>query len=118
MHYVCIENELVVSILNYQPSVPDSVEVVEITDDEYQRLSEHTHYFSTESKSVVQYPAEVTSQKEQEVKNAVHREFLSSSDWKVLRHIRETALGITPSLSQEEYLALEQQRADAAGQVV
>lgn len=44
--------------------------------------------------------------------------FLSSTDWKVLRHIREKALGQPTTLSDAEYLALEQERQQAADSIV
>lgn len=43
--------------------------------------------------------------------------FLASSDWKVLRHIRQIALNETLSLSAEEYLALEGRRSAAASSI-
>lgn len=42
---------------------------------------------------------------------------LNSSDYKVLRHIRETALGIETSMTQEEYLTLEAQRESIARKI-
>lgn len=44
--------------------------------------------------------------------------FLVESDYKVLRHIRQKALGQQLTLSEEEYLTLEQQRSDAANKVI
>ena len=88
MNYVCIENNLVVSVLNYQPNVPSSVTVVEITDAQADGA------------------------------NGQEREFLNSTDWKVLRHLRQKALNITTSLSDAEYIQLEQQREAAAARIV
>jgi hypothetical protein len=39
MHYVCIENNLVVSILSYQPSVPETVTVQEISDEQANQIA-------------------------------------------------------------------------------
>lgn len=50
--------------------------------------------------------------------NAQALKFLAESDFKVLRHIRQKALGQELSLSDEDYLALEQERADAAARIV
>jgi hypothetical protein len=61
---------------------------------------------------------DVTSQLEQEAINAEAQAFLDSTDFKVMRHIRQKALGQELSLSEEEYLALEQQRSDAAASIV
>lgn len=61
---------------------------------------------------------DISSQLEQEQTNADSMVFLASTDFQVLRHIRQKALGQELSLSEEEYLALEQQRADAAARII
>ena len=61
--------------------------------------------------------AEMETQAISEKEKAEARQFLNQSDWKILRHIRQRALGIELSLSEEEYLALEQQRAEAAAKI-
>jgi hypothetical protein len=48
---------------------------------------------------------------------ATAKQFLVDTDWKVMRHIRQLALGETPSLSPEEYLALEALRSEAAASI-
>jgi uncharacterized protein (UPF0276 family) len=118
MYYVCIENNLIISILNYEPASPSSVNVVEITDDDYDKISKQTHYFNIDTNKVEAHHASVFEQKENELKNAEHREFLNNTDWKVLRHIREKALGITTTLSEEQYLDLENKRKIAAESIV
>jgi hypothetical protein len=40
--------------------------------------------------------------------------YLKSTDWMVLRHVRELALNMTTSLTQAEYIALETKRQAAA----
>ena len=114
MHYVCIENNLVISVLSYQPNVPSSVEVVEITDAQAAQIAAQTHYFEIASKSVTAVAAGITAQRAADIANGQEREFLNSTDWKVLRHIRQKALNITTSLSDVEYTQLEQQREAAA----
>ena len=114
MHYVCIENNLVVSILSYQPNVPSSVAVVEITDAQAVQIAAQTHYFDVPSRTVAAIAAGVAAQRATDVANGQEREFLNSTDWKVLRHIRQKALNITTSLSDVEYTQLEQQREAAA----
>jgi hypothetical protein len=118
MHYVCIENNLVVSVLNYQPNVPGSVTVVEITDSQAAQLAAQTHYFDIPSRSVTAVAAGVTAQRAKDLANGQEREFLNSTDWKILRHIRQKALNITTSLSDAEYIQLEQQREAAAARIV
>lgn len=117
MYYICIENNTVVSILNYKPEVPASVDVVEITDNNFQLIEEQTHYFDVETRSIKPVDPAVLDRKVIEVENAQYREFLNSTDWKVMRHIRESTLGLPHTLSDEEYRALEQQRAEAAAKI-
>lgn len=118
MYYVCIEDNNIISILNYEPAVPDSVEVVEISNSQHEQIIADTHRFDIATKQVVVNPSYSAEEKEQDQQNAVEREFLRSTDWQILRHIRQQALGQTTSLTEEEYLTLEQQRADAAARIV
>jgi hypothetical protein len=117
MNYVCIENNLVVSVLNYQPNVPSSVAVVEITDAQAAQIAAQTHYFDVSSRSVTAVAAGITAQRAADVANGQEREFLNSTDWKILRHIRQKALNIATSLSDAEYILLEQQREAAAARI-
>lgn len=118
MHYVCIENDLVVSILNYAPNVPNSVSVVEISNEQADQLVAQTHYFDVPTRTVKPVDASVTEQKARDAANAIEREFLNSTDWKVMRHIRQKALNIPTSLSDAQYIELEQQRQAAAARIV
>jgi hypothetical protein len=118
MHYVCVENEIIVSILNYQPSVPKSVAVFEITDQQAAQIQAQTHYFDLNSQTVKSVTGDLAAQKSQELSNAEKRELLNSTDWKVLRHIRQKALGIPTTLSDAQYLELEQQRETASQGIV
>ena len=111
MHYVCIENNTVVAILNYLPNVPSTVRLQEITDPQADQLRAQTHYFDIADNTV-------KSVAENVVANAQEREFLNNTDWKILRHIRQKALNIATSLSDTEYIQLEQQREAAAARVV
>jgi len=117
MHYVCIENNLVISVLSYQPNVPSSVEVVEITDAQAAQIAAQTHYFDVAIKAVAAVAAGVTAQRATDVANGQEREFLNSTDWKILRHIRQKALNVATSLSDAEYIQLEQQREAAAARI-
>ena len=60
----------------------------------------------------------VQVEQDQAVVNKQALDYLVSTDWMVLRHIRQKALGQTPSLTDEQYLALEQERADKAVLIV
>lgn len=119
MHYVCIENSQVISILNYQPNVPASVQTVAISDEQYNLITkEHTHYFDTVTLGVQPLADQALQNaeaiKKQQATNAEMRSFLANSDWKVLRHVRELALGKPTSLTPAEYLVLEAARENAA----
>jgi hypothetical protein len=114
MKYVCVENNKVISILKYAPTVPDSVTVVTITDEQYANMTAGNVKFDTATLTVVPYSAEELQVKQIKTDSNNYRSFLNNTDWKVLRHVREQALGITTSLTQEEYLDLEQQRENAA----
>jgi len=117
MHYVCIENNIVVSILSYQPNVPSSVTVVEITDAQAAQIAAQTHYFDISSRTVAAVASGVTAQRATDVANGQEREFLNSTDWKILRHLRQKALNIATSLTDAEYIQLEQQREAAAARI-
>lgn len=118
MYYVCIENEKVVGIQSYEPSVPSGILVVTITDDQHKQIMDQTHRFDIATKTVVPINSSEIAQREQEKLNAVEREFLNSTDWKIMRHIRQKALSIPTSLTEEQYLELEQQRQAAAARIV
>ena len=118
MYYVCIENNKVISVLNYEPNVPVSVTVIPITDAEEAQIIQQTHYFDVDSRTVKSVDPSVTEQKAQQLANAREQEFLNSTDWKVLRHIRQKALNITTSLTDAAYLELEQQRQSAAARII
>lgn len=117
MYYVCIENNKVCSILNYQPNVPATVTVHEITDTEYATLNNRLHWFNTVTLQVESLPDTELEKENQLALASSLRVFLQETDWKVLRHLRETALGIQTSLSESEYIALEQQRQQTAKQI-
>ena len=118
MHYVCIENNTVVAILNYPPSIPSTVRLQEITDAQANQLRAQTHYFDVSDSTVKSVAENVAAQKTTELANAQEREFLNNTDWKILRHIRQKALNITTSLTDAECIQLEQQREAAAARVV
>jgi hypothetical protein len=118
MHYVCIENNNIVGIQSYEPAVPNTVVVVTITDDQHNQIMNQTHKFDIATKTVVPIDTSILSQREQEKLNAIEREFLNSTDWQILRHLRQKTLGVTTSLTEEQYLALEQQRQAAASRIV
>jgi hypothetical protein len=118
MYYVCVENNNVVSVLNYRPSVPSSILVIEIDDAKAAQLQAQTHYFNVRTQRVEPVAGDLAAQKSRELTNAENKEFLNSTDWQVLRHIRQKALSIQTTLSDAQYLELEQQREAAASRIV
>jgi hypothetical protein len=117
MRYLCIEDNVVTATMTYEPAVPDTVRIVTITDSEYQKLADRTHYFDPVTDRVLPRTADMLAADDQAARIAEARRFLSDTDWKVLRHVREQALGKTTTLSQDEYLALERER-DAAAELI
>ena len=118
MHYVCVENNQVTSILNYKPGVPNTVTVVEITDEQYQMLVDGNHFFDTDIMAISPLSDQVIQGNKLVDDNAAKREYLSSTDWMVLRHVREKALGLETSLTEDKYLELEQKRQETAASIV
>jgi hypothetical protein len=118
MHYVCIEENKIISILSYSPAVPATVSVYEITDQQAEQIKDHTHYFNIDSKTLQPVASNVTAEKEQYRLSGIEREFLNSTDWKILRHMRQKALNVPTTLTDAQYLELEQQRQAAAARIV
>lgn len=118
MKYLCLENNIVISILSYEPTVPDSVTIIPITDDQYQNLENKSAYFDIKSMSVLDRDNIYRQNKKNKENNALEREFLNSTDWIILRHLRQKALNIETSLTEFEYLDLERQRHDASNRIV
>jgi hypothetical protein len=118
MYYVCIENNQVTGIQSYEPAVPSTVLVTTITDSQHQQILDQTHRFDVASRTVVAVDSAVLAEKEQYRLNGIEREFLNSTDWKILRHMRQKALNVPTSLTDAQYLELEQQRQAAAARIV
>jgi len=112
MPFVYIENNEVVSVLQHKAETPSSVEQIEISHNEYEGLFNESLIFDLSTRKVIENSNSQNVQKHE--KNAELRYFLQSTDWKVLRHIRETNLKLDTSLTDEEYLELEQKRQQAA----
>jgi hypothetical protein len=106
MYYICIENEFVISVLDYLPEVPLTVSVVEITKEEFDGLTTGKKQFDIETKTIID--SIIDSSLEEKLN------FLRSTDWMVLRHIREKSLELTTTLTEEEYLNLESKRQNVA----
>jgi hypothetical protein len=61
---------------------------------------------------------DISAEVEQSEINRQAKAFLQESDYKIIRHLGQKALGQQTSLSEEEYLALEQQRQQARNSIV
>lgn len=109
-YYICLEDGEFNHIHNYLPNVPDTIEVIEITEEDKKQLESDEYYFDVESKKVSIKPDSYFNKKEiiDEVYNS--KSFLNKTDYKILRHIREKSLGINTTLSNEELLNLEKER--------
>lgn len=118
MKYICIENNVVVSVLDYEPNVPSTIEVVKVSLDNFALLEAKTHYFDPIAKTIEKTKDETLLKLNQESVNIKNTRFLNESDWKVLRHVREKALGLETTMTEVEYLSLEQERQIAAKGIV
>ena len=118
VYYVCVEDGRVISMSTHQPNTPDSVTVRTITADEWNSINEEeTHWFNPGNLAVELLPDAVTNQKAVDENNRTQLSFLENTDWKVMRHIREKALGQPTTLSEDDYIALENERAVAAAAI-
>lgn len=114
MHYVCVEEGRVVNIVNYAPEVPKSMTVYPISDEEYSAIIFDTHYFDVGLGKVEQIPKHVAEHRQKFLAKKNGRAYLEETDWMVLRHIREKALDLPTTLTQEAYIALETERHEVA----
>lgn len=114
MYYVCVENKIVTSILDYEPAVPQGVTVVEINESEFKCINAGTHTFNVDSMNVQPVSPLVAAKREAEQQKVSDLAYLNNTDWKVLRHIREKALGLPTSMTEEQYKQLEQKRQQTA----
>jgi hypothetical protein len=118
MYYVCVEDNSVVNILNYEPAVPSTVSIRTISDLDFEKIQAQTHIYDVASSSVIAIASDILSRIEIEKQNGTELEFLKTTDWKVLRHIRQKSLGIPTSLTESQYLDLERLRDAAASRIV
>lgn len=112
--FICIENDIIISVLDYIPNVPDTVQVLEISDDDHEKINTGYYYFDVKKRKVLKIQGDDLKQLVIRDNNNKNQTFLNNSDWIILRHIREKALGIATSISEDEYLATEKLRQDAA----
>ena len=61
---------------------------------------------------------DISAQLEQEKINAEAKKFLSETDWKCQRHSDQKALGVSSSLSEEEFQSLLLARQEARNRII
>ena len=117
MYYVCVEEDQIVSILNYKPNVPNSVTVTVISDEDHNKINQQTHYFDIATSTVLPQQKDKIERIAALEISKKNQQLLSATDWQVLRHIRQKALGMPTSLSETEYLDLELERNRIAAEI-
>lgn len=55
MMYFCVENDILISVLDYEPTVPQTVTVVRVKEEYVKLLESKTHYFDPTKKKIVKY---------------------------------------------------------------
>ena len=109
---VCVENNRVVSVLQYKPNVPKNVNVYEISHLEYQDICDGDSYFDLETLSVKKKIINIPKENEKKLN------FLRKTDWKILRLLRESYLKIPTSLTEEEFQKLEEERQKISKEII
>ena len=117
MHYYCVENNQICSVSNYEPNVPESVSVYQVPDDIHDRIQAKDWWFNVESRQAEPLPTRVAAQLDADKTRQEKLTFLASTDWKILRHLRQKALNMETTLAEHEYLDLEFQRERTARSV-
>ena len=112
-YYACIDKGNFLCAINYEPNVSGDMVAYEITEEDYTNLTEYgfDYYFDQEEKAAKKKDEAVILRKKEILEHVL---FLKNSDWKVLRHLREKALGLETSMTEEEYLSLEKERHERA----
>ena len=118
MYYYCIENQQLVSVMEHEPNVPDTVTVVTVSRENHQKIQDRELWFDVIQKRAVPMPAQRIKQIAVDQQNQDSRAFLDRTDWKILRHWRQQALGLPTSLTHDQYIELEHQREDVARSII
>jgi len=106
------------SFSSAKTTAPDYVIQQECSDDDQQKILSGMYKFDVAQLAVVVKSnsalAEIATQKS----NAEKSHYLASTDWKILRHLREKVLRVQTSMTEQQYLALEQERQNVAKSIV
>lgn len=117
MYYYCVENQKLCSVLNYEPNAPESMSVHLVNDDVHARIQAGEWWFNLDKLCPEPVPSVVLDQRDEAKTQNDLRSYLNSTDWQVLRHIRQKALGMPTTLEEHEYLDLEFQREQTARRI-
>lgn len=123
MFYVLIENNELRGILDYKPNTgKDNIKVVE-----YDGIIQKENILVLDGKIVDKeaytfingkYIKRDYDLEKQQTINKQARKYLKDTDWLVLRHRDQIALGLDTSLTAVEYKELLQKRQEARSQVI
>lgn len=108
--YVLVEEGRVIAVIDYMPNTPDTVTVYQIPKEDHDSIMSQTHFFNPVSGKVEPVDVGVTNRRLAIAARDSGKAYLQETDWIVLRHIREIALKLPTTLSDEEYVALETKR--------
>lgn len=108
--YVLVEDSRVIGIIDYKPNTPDSVTVYPIPKEDHDSIMGQTHFFDPVTGKVTPVAPAFTNRRLAIAARDDGKAYLQETDWIVMRHIREIALGFPTTLSNDEYIALETKR--------
>lgn len=106
------------SFSSAKTSAPDYVIQQECSDDDQQKILSGMYEFDVAELRVVPKSTDALAEIATQKSNAEKSHYLSSTDWKILRHLREKMLQVQTSMTEQEYLALEQERQSIAKSIV
>lgn len=106
------------SFSSAKTTAPEHVVQLECSDDDQQKILSGLYEFDASELRVVQKSVDALSKITTQKSNAEKSHYLSSTDWKILRHLREKTLQAKTSMTEEEFIALEQERQSIAKSIV
>ena len=114
MYYYCIENNQLISVVNYKPNTPASVICVEVDDVAHSAIERGEWWFNLDGMCAEPKPQPMLDSMVADIARKNNLSFLAATDWQVLRHLRQQVLGVETSLTHDQYLDLERRREAAA----
>lgn len=114
MLFIIIENNKIVSKLDYKPNVPENTNIIEYTENIPKEFIVLIDGKICDSRDYIFYQGKYITAtdeiKEQIRINKEAKDFLTNTDWKVLRHLEQQEKNTSTSLTQEDYQALLNER--------